>query len=135
MNAKGRDCMYQKKLQEDIRCPLEYGLEIFGGKWKSRIICVLAEKKRLRYSQLRREMVNITDAVLAATLKELMGDEILLRRQFDEIPPRVEYCLTQKGLSVVPILQSICHWAGVYHNESSALSLPQCKKCNYRGGI
>ena len=123
--------MYQKKLQEDIRCPLEYGLEIFGGKWKSRIICVLAEKKRLRYSQLRREMVNITDAVLAATLKELIGDEILQRRQFDEIPPRVEYCLTQKGLSVVPILQSICHWAGIYHNESSELSLPQCKKCNY----
>ena len=47
--------MYQKKMQEDIRCPLEYGLEVFGGKWKSRIICVLAEKKRLRYSELRRK--------------------------------------------------------------------------------
>ena len=127
--------MYKPKLEKDIRCPLEYGLTVFGGKWKSRVICVLAEKGVLRYSSIRKEMTNITDAVLAATLKELIADDIVKRQQFDEIPPRVEYCLTQKGLSVVPILQSICHWAGVYHNESSALSLPQCKKCNYRGGI
>ena len=44
--------MYQRKLEKDIRCPLEYGLEIFGGKWKSRIICVLAEKGTLRYLSL-----------------------------------------------------------------------------------
>lgn len=126
--------MYQKKMQEDIRCPLEYGLEVFGGKWKSRIICVLAEKKLLRYSELRREMANITDAVLATTLKELIADEIINRKQFDEIPPRVEYCLTDKGVSVIPILRSICQWAGIYRNKDSELSLPQCKKCNYRGG-
>ena len=46
-------CMYHKKLESDIRCPLEYGLEVFGGKWKSRVICVLADKKTLRYSELR----------------------------------------------------------------------------------
>lgn len=126
--------MYQKKIENDIRCPLEYGLEVFGRKWKSRIICVLAEKKRLRYSELRREMVNITDAVLATTLKELITDEIIHRKQFDEIPPRVEYCLTKKGNSIVPILQSICQWAGIYRNDDSELSLSQCKKCNYRRG-
>ena len=64
--------MYQRKLEKDIRCPLEYGLEIFGGKWNSRIICVLAAKKVLRYSELRKEMGNITDAVLASSLKELI---------------------------------------------------------------
>ena len=58
---------YKKKLEEDIRCPLEYELAIFGGKWKSRIICVLAVNEKLRYSQLRKEMYNITDAVLVAT--------------------------------------------------------------------
>lgn len=52
---------YKKKLEEDIRCPLEYGLAIFGGKWKSRIICVLAVNEKLRYSQLRKEMYNITN--------------------------------------------------------------------------
>ena len=52
--------MYQHKLEKDIRCPLEYGLTLFGGKWKSRIICVLAEKGTLRYSILRKEMGNIS---------------------------------------------------------------------------
>lgn len=99
---------YQKKLEEDIRCPLEYGLAIFGGKWKSRIICVLSDNEKLRYSQIRKEMYNITDAVLSATLKDLMEDGIVDRKSYDEIPPRVEYSLTQKGKSVVPILQSIC---------------------------
>lgn len=123
--------MYQPKMEKDIRCPLEYGLSVFGGKWKSRIICVLAEKNRLRYSELRKEMVNITDAVLAATLKELMGDGIVTRQQYEEIPPRVEYFLTEKGASVVPILQSICHWSGAYHKESGTYTLPQCQKCDY----
>lgn len=124
--------MYKPKLEKDIRCPLEYGLEIFGGKWKSRIICVLAEKKALRYSVLRREMSNITDAVLASTLKELLADGIIVRHQFNEIPPRVEYDLTEKGKSVVPILQSICQWAGLYHHENTEHSLPQCQKCDYQ---
>ncbi len=100
--------MYQHKLEKDIRCPLEYGLELFGGKWKSRIICVLASKEVLRYSELRKEMGNITDAVLSATLKELISNDIVSRKTYDEIPPRVEYRLSDKGASVVPILQSIC---------------------------
>ena len=124
--------MYQPKLEKDIRCPLEYGLEIFGGKWKSRIICVLAEKKSLRYSQLRIEMVNISDAVLASTLKILLKNDIVKRTSFDEIPPHVEYSLTEKGLSVVPILQSICRWAGAYHRKENENTLMQCQKCDYR---
>ena len=89
--------MYQKKMQEDIRCPLEYGLDVFGGKWKSRIICVLAAKEKLRYSEIRTEMCNITDAVLSSTLKELIADKIVIRKSYDEIPPKVEYSLTEKG--------------------------------------
>lgn len=100
--------MYQRKLEKDIRCPLEYGLEVFGGKWNSRIICVLAAKEVLRYSELRKEMGNITDAVLSASLKELITNGIVIRKSYDEIPPRVEYSLSEKGRSVVPILQSIC---------------------------
>lgn len=123
---------YQKKLEEDIRCPLEYGLAIFGGKWKSRIICVLAAKKTLRYSEIRKEMYNITDAVLAATLKELIQDEIVSRKSYDEIPPRVEYSLTERGKSVVPILQSICQWAGVFYKEDNENTMTQCQKCDHR---
>lgn len=124
--------MYQHKMEEDIRCPLEYGLDIFGGKWKSRIICVLAGKGTLRYSALRKEMSNITDAVLSSTLKELIADDIVQRKSFDEIPPRVEYCLTEKGNSVIPILQSICRWSGAYHKEDNENTLTQCKKCDYK---
>jgi DNA-binding HxlR family transcriptional regulator len=123
--------MYQKKMDKDIRCPLEYGLEIFGGKWKPRIICVLNEKKILRYSGIRKEMMNITDAVLASALKALIRDEIVQRRSYEEIPPRVEYSLTQKGESVVPILQSICGWSGIFYNKDSDHALMQCQKCDY----
>ena len=125
--------MYRPKLEKDIRCPLEYGLDVFGGKWKSRIICVLAEREVLRYSALRNEMTNITDAVLAAALKEPIGSGIVRRKQFDEIPPRVEYSLTEKGRSVVPILQSICRWAGAYHRESSEAAPARCRRCDYLG--
>ncbi len=126
--------MYQPKLEKDIRCPLEYGLDVFGGRWKSRIICVLAHQQTLRYSKLREEMTNITDAVLAQNLKELIAEGMVSRVQFDEIPPRVEYSLTEKGCSVVPILQTICRWSGAYHKEVSDLSIVQCRKCGYTAG-
>lgn len=124
--------MYQHKLEKDIRCPLEYGLEIFGGKQKSRIICVLAKKDVLRYSELRKEMGNITDAVLASMLKELIQNQMIERHSYDEIPPRVEYSLTAKGQSVVPILQSICKWSGIYYREDSENTMIQCQKCDYK---
>ena len=124
--------MYHKKIEADIRCPLEFGLEIFGGKWDSRIICVLAARKTLRYSQLRKEMMNITDAVLAASLKKLIANDIIRRGQYNEIPPRVEYSLTDKGLSVVPILQSICHWAGAFYKDDVEHLMTQCQRCDYR---
>lgn len=89
-------------------------------------------KKVLRYSELRKEIGNITDAVLAASLKELISSEIIIRKSFDEIPPRVEYSLSEKGLSVVPILQSICKWSGAFYKEYSDHTMIQCRKCNYR---
>lgn len=123
--------MYQHKIEDDIRCPLEYGLKVFGGKWKSRIICVLARSGMIRYSALRKEMTNITDAVLASALKELMADGIVERKQYDEIPPRVEYSLTDRGRSVIPILQSICKWSGAFYHKNT-IETSQCKSCDYR---
>ncbi len=124
--------MYQRKLEKDIRCPLEYGLEVFGGKWNSRIICVLTAKEVLRYSELRKEMGNITDAVLSASLKELITNGIVIRKSYDEIPPRVEYSLSEKGRSVVPILQSICKWSGAFYKEGPDNMMIHCQKCDYR---
>lgn len=101
------------------------------GKWKSRIICVLSANKTLRYSEIRKEMYNITDAVLAATLKDLIEDGIIARKSYDEIPPKVEYSLTEKGKSVVPILQSICQWAGIFYKEDGENEMMQCQKCDH----
>ena len=124
---------YKKKLDDDIRCPLEYGLTLFGGKWRSRIICVLFAHKKLRYSEIRKEMYNITDAVLASTLKDLIEDGLIDRKSYDEIPPRVEYSLTEKGQSVVPILQSICKWSGIFYNENEMVQCQKCQKCDHHG--
>lgn len=122
---------YKKKLEDDIRCPLEYGLSLFGGKWKSRIICVLSAQETLRYSELRKEMHNITDAVLSSTLKDLIDNEIIHRQSYDEIPPRVEYSLTEKGKSVVPILQGICQWSDIFYKEDTNNEMTQCQKCDH----
>ena len=109
--------MYQKKLPPDIRCPLEYGLQVFGGKWKSRIICVLADGKPLRYSKIRAEMTNATDAVLASNLKELIRDGMITRKPYNEIPPRVEYSLTPRGRSLEPVLMALCQWGKAHRDD------------------
>ena len=57
-----------RKLEKDIRCPLEYGSDMLGGRWKSRAICILAAQQPLRYGKLRDEMVNISDTMLASKL-------------------------------------------------------------------
>lgn len=121
---------YEPKFEKEMMCPLEYGLNIFGGKWKSRIICILASKDVSRYSEIRKELNNITDAVLAAMLKELIEDNIISRVQYNEIPPKVEYSLTEGGKSVLPILQSICQWSKNHTDEELDKKLPICKTCD-----
>lgn len=120
---------YEPKTEKEILCPLEYGLDIFGGKWKSRIICVLSAKDIMRYNEIRKELGNITDAVLAAMLKELIANRLISRTQYNEIPPKVEYALTEKGKSVLPILQSICIWSRQQTKDESYKKLPPCKTC------
>lgn len=122
----------KRKTEKDIRCPLEYGLDVFGGKWKSRILCVLSDGQ-LRYSVIRQEMTDVTDAALANALKDLQTNELVKRIQFEEIPPRVEYALTGKGRSVIPVLQHICRWSGMFFRETSETALPRCKRCDYHG--
>ena len=92
---------------------------------------MLSACEKLRYSEIRREMYNITDAVLAATLKDLTEDGFVDRKSYDEIPPKVEYSLTKKGKSVVPILQSICQWSDIFLKEDSENEMIQCQKCDY----
>jgi Predicted transcriptional regulators len=121
---------YQPKLEKIIMCPLEQGLNVFGGKWKSRIICVLSTREATRYNELKKELNNITDAVLASMLKELIADQLISRQQYNEVPPRVEYALTEKGRSVLPVLQTICQWSRKNENPEVHLKLRPCRNCD-----
>lgn len=120
--------MYEPKIKKELRCPLEYGLEVFGGKWKSRIICILSREKVLRYNELKEAALDITDAVLAKALKELLEDDIIVRQQYNEIPVRVEYSLSDKGKTVVPILKQICLWSQNYL-EKDSITNAICDDC------
>ena len=68
----------------------------------------------MRYKEIRDNLDGLTDAVLAATLRDMVNDRIVDRRQYNEIPPRVEYSLSEKGASAHKILRSICCWAVRY---------------------
>lgn len=123
--------MYEHKTENDFRSPLEKGLAAFDGKWKTRIICCLSNNGSLRYTALKKELDGITDAVLALTLKELTDYSIISRTQFNEIPVRVEYDLTKKGIEALPILKDICQWTQKYNPKSEQVRCgcgrPDCK--------
>ncbi len=91
-------------------CPLEYALEILGGKWKLKILWTIYTFKVIRFNRLKREVPGITDLMLAKILKLLVENNIVQRTQFNEIPPRVEYSLTENGLQLVESLSNIRQW-------------------------
>ena len=75
----------------------------------------------------------VGDVFLETTLKKLIANGIVARTSYDEIPPRVEYSLTEKGASVVPVLQSICQWAGIFYKDEGEAPMVQCQRCDHRG--
>ncbi len=95
----------------DVLCPLGRALSVIGGKWKPRLICTLYVDGTQRYNDLLKKTAGITNTMLATSLKELEADGIVLRAQFAEIPPRVEYSLTEHGRELWPILHRLAHWA------------------------
>lgn len=109
--------MYERKLKKDMRNPLEYSLDMFSGKWKSRIPSVLENSDNLRYREIKSRIANITDAVLASSLKELIGSDMIKHHSYNEIPPKVEYSLSEKGRSIIPVLESISKWGEKYFQE------------------
>lgn len=94
-----------------VQCPVGEALKVIGGKWKLRIICSLYVDGTQRYNDLVRKTSGITNAMLSSSLKELEADGLIIRRQFAEIPPRVEYSLTEHGRDLWPILHRLAHWA------------------------
>jgi DNA-binding HxlR family transcriptional regulator len=90
-------------------CPMTRTMGVLGGKWKP-IIIVRLGHKRVRFGQLAQKMDLISRKVLTEQLKELEEDGLILREAFAELPPRVEYRLSPRGLALLPILDELCQW-------------------------
>lgn len=101
---------YKKK---NYFCQLDLGLEFIKGKWKALIICHLRNEP-IRFLELQRRIEGITQKILTEQLKALEEEGIILRVVYPEVPPRVEYELTEKGRELLPILDSIEEWAEKY---------------------
>ena len=93
----------------DIR-PFAYAISLIDGKWKMQILFWLWKQDTLRYSELKRSLGNVTHKMLSSQLKELEADGLVLRREYPQVPPKVEYSLTEKGKSMMPILSELCRW-------------------------
>ena len=91
-------------------CGLKKVIDIVGGKWKIMILCVIDYREVVRYGELTRAIHGITNTMLANSLKELEADGLVERKQYDEMPVRVEYSLTDKAISLIPILLELKKW-------------------------
>lgn len=89
---------------------MEYTLSIIGGKWKPLIIWRLVNSGILRYGQFKKSINGITHKMLSQQLKELESDGIIKRDEYPEIPPKVEYSLTEKGITLIPVLKGMVNW-------------------------
>jgi len=103
------------KTQKFYECGLEAALDVIGGKWKVLIIWNL-KQGATRFGELKREVPGISEKMLIQSLKEMELDRIVLRQDFKEVPPRVEYSLTEFGKTLYEALAPLCDW-GTQHME------------------
>ncbi len=101
-----RECQYSE-------CPVEAALDLIGGKWKSMIIALLIEQP-LRFNELQRALRTVTHRVLTTQLKDLEACGIVHREVYAEVPPRVEYSLTEMGQTLRPLMTELRNWGTVY---------------------
>ena len=92
-----------------FNCPVEVTLEVMGGKWKPLILWHLAEKT-LRFSELKKTMPKVTQKMLTQQLRELENDGLIDREVYPQVPPKVEYSLTESGKSLIPLLKEMSKW-------------------------
>jgi DNA-binding HxlR family transcriptional regulator len=98
------------------RCPIRTTLEMIGGKWKLLIIFQLAGKQ-IRLSELRRGIPDISEKMLIQELKVLIDNGLVIRKNFGEVPPRVEYKLSDKGKKVLPLIDTMRKFANEYEKS------------------
>ncbi|KFN02709.1 transcriptional regulator [Bacillus clarus] len=96
-------------MSQNNDCPIATTLEVIGGKWKVHILCVLIEGKK-RTNEIKREIPNITQKVLTQQLRQLESDGIIHRTVYQEVPPKVEYTISEYGKSLMQIMDELCEW-------------------------
>lgn len=98
---------------EKNKNPVSLSLEIIGGKWKMPIVWRLSEKS-MRYGELKKVFPKITHKMLTQQLRELEKDELIIRKVYSQIPPKVEYSLDLLGRSVLPVIEMLIEWGNEY---------------------
>ena len=101
-------------LTDGGNCPVSTLLQMLQGKWKFQILYEVCIKDPIRYGELKKVIPGITGTMLSASLKDLEADGLLTRTQYEEIPPRVEYSLTEKGRDLLPVFYEMAKW-GLRH--------------------
>lgn len=99
--------LYKNRLDN---CPLTFALSLMGGKWRLPIIWALSKTGTMRYNELKRNIEGITNMMLTQNLKDMEVYGIISRKQFLEVPPRVEYSLTENGKELIPALKALAAW-------------------------
>jgi DNA-binding HxlR family transcriptional regulator len=92
------------------KCGVEYAFKRIGGKYKGRILWHLSLQSVLRYGELTRTLPDITTKMLTQTLRELEEDNLLIRKVYHEVPPKVEYSLSETGLELIPFINYLHDW-------------------------
>ncbi len=108
MIIEGKEYQYRLR-NEDFHCALDITMRFIGGKWKAVVLWYLKNDKK-RFSELKQLIPDITDKMLSIQLKALEGDGFVSRTVYAEVPPRVEYHLTEEGRSIIPVVDAIAKW-------------------------
>lgn len=108
------DKIEEKIVFDEYTCPITATMKVLGGKWKPILINAIYFTAPARSGELKRSVNGITQSMLTQQLRELEEDGIISRKIYAEIPPRVEYTLTEFGLTLSPILQSMAKWGKEY---------------------
>lgn len=106
----------------EYQCSMELTLALIGGKWKALILWHL-KNKTLRYNELRKIIPNVTPKMLTQQLRELEDCGLLRRFIYTQIPPKVEYSLTEAGKSLLPILDAMCIWGQNYADDYETMNM------------
>ena len=94
---------------KEYHCAMDVTMDYIGGKWKTVVLWYLRKDKK-RFSELKRLIPNITEKMLSLQLKDLENDGIVKRKIYAEVPPKVEYYLTDFGKTLIPMLEEIAKW-------------------------